>query len=410
MPLRILHAFRTVDPAAEGPVENVCQLLAVNRQLGHTIELLTLDAPDAPWLGHWGFPVHAVGPARGAYGYSPRYVPWLRENSAHYDCVVIHGLWGFNAIGTRRALRGTGVPYFVFLHGTLDPWFKSNFPFRHGWRWLDWTWTGYPLLRDAHAVFFASEEERRRARETFWLYDCHEFVLRYGAAGVPAGIGEEAREEFLAAHPALRGRRLFTGFGHLHSGDGLDLLIRAVRVLIENGRWARDSMRLVIAGPADGAYPDALRRMVDRAGIGDVVYWTGRLTDRAKWGALRAAEVVVRPSHHESFGIGLVEALSVGTPVLLAKGVLIWRDILNDGAGLADQDTIGGCVRLLTHWLDLPGNERAAMRLRARHCFEERYTAQSAANVLMSAIYLLIGVHRYGRWDRQPLRAESDFL
>jgi glycosyltransferase involved in cell wall biosynthesis len=410
MPLRILHAFRTVDPAAEGPVENVCQLLAVNRQLGHTIELLTLDAPDAPWLGHWGFPVHAVGPARGAYGYSPRYVPWLRENSAHYDCVVIHGLWGFNAIGTRRALRGTGVPYFVFLHGTLDPWFKSNFPFRHGWRWLDWTWTGYPLLRDAHAVFFASEEERRRARETFWLYDCHEFVLRYGAAGVPAGIGEEAREEFLAAHPALRGRRLFTGFGHLHSGDGLDLLIRAVRVLIENGRWARDSMRLVIAGPADGAYPDALRRMVDRAGIGDVVYWTGRLTDRAKWGALRAAEVVVRPSHHESFGIGLVEALSVGTPVLLAKGVLIWRDILNDGAGLADQDTIGGCVRLLTHWLDLPGNERAAMRLRARHCFEERYTAQSAANVLMSAIYLLIGVHRYGRWDRRPLRSESDFL
>ena len=410
MPLRILHAFRTVDPAAEGPVENVCQLLAVNRQLGHTIELLTLDAPDAPWLGHWGFPVHAVGPARGAYGYSPRYVPWLRENSAHYDCVVIHGLWGFNAIGTRRALRGTGVPYFVFLHGTLDPWFKSNFPFRHGWRWLDWTWTGYPLLRDAHAVFFASEEERRRARETFWLYDCHEFVLRYGAAGVPAGIGEEAREEFLAAHPALRGRRLFTGFGHLHSGDGLDLLIRAVRVLIENGRWARDSMRLVIAGPADGAYPDALRRMVDRAGIGDVVYWTGRLTDRAKWGALRAAEVVVRPSHHESFGIGLVEALSVGTPVLLAKGVLIWRDILNDGAGLADHDTRGGCVRLLTHWIDLPVEARAAMRLRARHCFEERYTAQSAANVLASAIYLLIGVHRYGRWDRQPLKVESDFF
>jgi len=410
MPLRILHTFRTVDPEAGGPVENVCQLLAVNRQLGHTIELLTLDAPDAPWLGRWGFPVHAVGPARGAQGYSSRYVPWLREHCAHYDCVVIHGLWEFNAIGTRQALRGTGVPYFVFLHGMLDPWFKAHFPFRHWQRWLNWAWTGYPLLRDAHAVFFTSEEERRRARESFWLYDCHEFVLRYGATGVPAGMGEEVREEFLAAHPTLRGQRLFTCFGRLHPGDGLDLLIRAVRVLIENGQWARDSMRLVIAAPAEGAYPDLLRRLVDRAGVGDVVYWTGRLEERAKWGALRAAEVFVRPSHHENFGIGIVEALSVGTPVLLAKGVLIWRDILNDGAGLADHDTRGGCVRLLTHWIGLPVEARAAMRLRARHCFEERYTAQSAANVLTSAIYLLIGVHRYGRWDRQPLKVESDFF
>jgi hypothetical protein len=82
------------------------------------------------------------------------------------------------------------VPYFVFLHGELDPWFKSVHPLRHLRRWLDWAWTGYPLLRDAHAVFFTGEEERRRARESFWLYDCHEFVLRYGVAGVPSGVGE----------------------------------------------------------------------------------------------------------------------------------------------------------------------------------------------------------------------------
>jgi hypothetical protein len=90
--------------------------------------------------------------------------------------------------------------------------------------------------------------------------------------------------------------------------------------------------------------------------------------------------------------------------------VLIWRDILNDGAGLADDDTLNGCVRLLTHWIDLPGEARATMRRRARRCFEERYTVESAANVLTSAIYLLLGVHRFGRWDRKPLKAESDFL
>ena len=45
--------------------------------------------------------------------------------------VFVHGLWQWQGIGTWRALRGSGVPYCLFPHGMLDPWFRTAFPQRH---------------------------------------------------------------------------------------------------------------------------------------------------------------------------------------------------------------------------------------------------------------------------------------
>ncbi len=71
-------------------------------------------------------PVHALGPGRGSYGYAPRFSRWIRERHAHYDAVIVQGLWQYSSFGVWRALRGTPTPYFVFPHGMLDPWFKTD--------------------------------------------------------------------------------------------------------------------------------------------------------------------------------------------------------------------------------------------------------------------------------------------
>ncbi len=80
MPLRILHSIRSVNPHGGGPVEGVKQFAAVNRRAGHVIEVVTLDNPDDPWVRDFPLPCHAVGPAKGSYGYSSQLVPWLRAN------------------------------------------------------------------------------------------------------------------------------------------------------------------------------------------------------------------------------------------------------------------------------------------------------------------------------------------
>ena len=408
MALRILHALSSLDPAGGGPVEGVHQLTKRNLLLGHQVEFLTLDAPDSPWLKNITVPVHAVGPTfLGIYGFSPRYVPWLRANAHNYNCVIVNGIWNFNCYGTWLALRKTNVPYFVFTHGMLDPWFKNRYPLKHLKKLLYWPWAGYPVLRDAHAVFFTCEEERVLARESFWLYDCHEFVLRYGTAGLSWPPEEGPKEAFLTAHPSLRGKRLFTFLGRVHPKKGPDLLIRAVAALAERGIWDRNTMRVVMAGPVSGAYAATLRRLIAKLGVQDIFYWTDMLLGPQKWGVLQASEVMVLPSHQENFGLVVAEALSTGTPVLLGKGVNIWPEIINDGAGFADDDTTKGCARILTRWIELTPGEQIVMRHRARTCYEARYTAESAANTFVAALHLLTSLHKGQRWESEPTEIQA---
>jgi glycosyltransferase involved in cell wall biosynthesis len=93
---------------------------------------------------------------------------------------------------------------------------------------------------------------------------------------------------------------------------------------------------------------------------------------------------------------------------LMATGVAIWKDVVNDSAGLTDDETPEGFARLMQRWLVLSDEERSAMRSAARRSFEDRFTLDGAANTLTVALSLLIGVHRDSRWDSKPLRPAAE--
>jgi glycosyltransferase involved in cell wall biosynthesis len=407
MSLRILHALRTVDSGAGKAIKSICELLAAQRQFGHTVEVVALDQADSGDLYRLGVPVHHIGQSWGAYGYNPELIRWLKANVDKFDCVIVHGVWGFNAFGTWLTLRESNVPYFVMPHGTLDPWTKHRHPLNHLLRWLYWPWGGYPLLRDAHAVLFLSDDERLRARESFWLYDCHEFVVRFGIAEGPRD-GEFEMDSFVDVRPKLRGMRLFIYFADDEPHRGFDLLLHALHALAKRGHWKPESMRLVLADPSLGFTRVSVVQAAARLGLADSFYWAGPLSDDVKWSYLRASEMLLRPSLHETSGLAVAESLSVGTPVLMSTGVTFWKDVVNDGAGYADAPTRDGITRLMARALELSDEEREALRRKARRSFEERYTLDGAANTLTAAIYLLIGVHRDKRWDPRPLKPASE--
>jgi glycosyltransferase involved in cell wall biosynthesis len=393
MSLRLLHAIQTVNPATGGPVEGLRQLAAVNARFGHVIETVTMDAPDSPWLDKVGVKVHALGPGVTGYGFSRRFLEWMSAHVREYDCVIVNGVWGFNALGTWMTARRANVPYVVFTHGMLDPWFKHRYPLKHLKKWLYWPWGLFPVLRDADAVLFTCDKERDLARQSFWLYDCNETPVKYGTAGIPDAT-QDYREAFLSRHPDLQGKRLFLFFGRVHPKKGPDLAIRAVAKLREAGRWDASKMRLVMAGPADSEYAEKLQALAAKCGISDSTYWTGLVTGDERWGAFQSAEAFVLPSHQENFGIAVAEALSCGTPVLISHSVNISPEIAADGAGFVDDDTCAGCMRNLMRWLDLGEPEKARMRKQARSTFERRYTARAAAKDLLKHIYLALTVRK----------------
>jgi glycosyltransferase involved in cell wall biosynthesis len=384
--VRILHAISTVDPATGGPVEGLRQISRINVDYGHEVEVVTADTPDSPWVKSFPFPVHALGPAYTSYVYTPRLVPWLKENAQRFDCVVVNGIWGYNLYAVSRALRGR-VPYYVYTHGMLDPWFKYRYPLKHLKKWLFWPWGMYAPLREAHAVLFTCDEERLLARDSFWLYDCNEIVVRYGTPGVPI-TGRDYATAFVRRYPGLENKRRFVFLGRVHPKKGADLLLKAIARLQRNGIWDPSTMRLVMAGPVDGPYAATLKALASRLGVDESIVWTGMLLGDDKWGALQCAEAFVLPSHQENFGIAVAEALSCGVPVLLSRCVNIWREIVADGAGLVDEDTVRGCASLLSRWLGLGEEARAGFTERARKVFEEHYTIKRAAVSLLSTIYL----------------------
>ena len=106
-----------------------------------------------------------------------------------------------------------------------------------------------------------------------------------------------------------------------------------------------------------------------RWGVAGRVVWAGMLAGPAKWGAFRAAEALVLPSHQENFGIVVAEALSCGTPVLLSDQVNIASDVQRCGAGLVEADTVAGTERLLLRWSILTEAQRANMAQQAVACW-----------------------------------------
>ena len=378
--MRILRSTHTVNPALGGPIESIRQSSAALVRRGHEVEIISLDAPDDPWVQESATPVHALGPGLGSYGYASRFSDWIRERRANFDAVIVHGVWQYSSLGVWRALAGTDTPYFVFPHGMLDPWFKRTYPLKHIKKLLYWPWGEYRVLRDAAAVLFTSEEERRLARESFKLYRANEKVVNYGTS-VPTDL-ETAREKFFEAFPQLREKRFFLFLGRLHEKKGCDLLIDAFMQL-RNSFDA--SNHLVMAGPcSDDGYLRQLRQLA--APAGDSIFFPGMLTGDVKWGALSAADAFVLPSHQENFGIAVAEALGCGTPVLISNQINIWREIETDGAGYVENDDLAGAVNLLKRWLATPETSRGEMRQNARNCFAARFEIERAIDSLLAAI------------------------
>ena len=379
--MKILHLLATADLRAGGPTESVRQSSASLIAMGHHVEVVTLDDPAAPYLSALPLVVHALGPGRGNYKFSSGLVPWLREHGREYDAAIVNGLWQYHGYAAWKTLRALGVPYYVFAHGMLDPWFKRTYPLKHLKKWLYWPWFEYRVLRDAHKVLFTAQEELLLARQSFWLYRAQEEVVSFGTSTPPENA-DELRLAFQTAYPELAGKRLLLFLGRIHQKKGCDILIEAYAKVA-----ALDpSSHLVIAGPDSAQWMATLQSLARELGVAERITWTGMLQAQMKWGAFYASDAFVLPSHQENFGIAVAEALGCGLPVLISDKINIWREVQADGAGLVASDTVDGTAQNLRRWLELDPASRATMRAQARESFKRRFTVDAMSRDLLRVL------------------------
>jgi glycosyltransferase involved in cell wall biosynthesis len=379
--MKLLHIVPTINPDTGGVVEGMKQMATATMKMGHVVEVVTLDSADESWLQNLPFLIHPLGPSKFGYRYSPNLVPWLRKHVTGYDAVIVDGLWQYHGYATWKVMRKMNVPYFVFTHGMLDPWFKKTYPLKHLKKWMYWPWAEYKILRDAKAVLFTCDEERALSRESFWLYRCRKKVVSYGTVA-PAGDPALQREAVFKEYPILRNKRLFLYLSRIHQKKGCDLLIQAFAEVANRD----ESLHLVMAGPDQTGWQKDLVELSRNLGIESRITWTGKLSGDVKWGAYHAAEAFVLPSHQENFGVVVAEALACGLPTLISNKVNIWREIETDEAGIIADDTLDGTISLFEKWLGMDTAAQALMRQKTVTCFEYRFEMGKAAQNLIDVV------------------------
>ena len=397
-----------MDPSYGGPSQCLRDLIPEWNRHGCSNEVLCLDASDSPFLGKDPFPIHAVGERKGPLGYHSALFPWLLEHLCSYDSVVIHGLWQWHTLATRRACRHltTKVPYFVMPHGNLDPWFQRDKSRRLKAvrNWLYWKLCEHRVIRDAEAMLFTCEEELQLAREAFFPYRPRKAaVVGLGVPPPPAATGAMT-DAFRKSCPELPESQPYLLFlSRLHPKKGVDILIKAYAEVFGLGLSSQDSPlpstvpALVIAGPLES---DFAREMIHLAGAllsGSVftpsstpqlpsstdggnrpsIHFTGMLQGDSKWGAFYGCEAFILPSHQENFGIAVAEALACDKPVLISNKVNIWREIESSGGGLVREDTEAETKSLMLDWSQKVASGNHS--LTPIKCYQAHFTTKECA-------------------------------
>ena len=366
--MRILHVIGDLAPESGGPAKACVEMARALALRGHGVTIATTDyAPSggrarpriAPERG-LSLEVHAAGFPRAWLASWPlkRALPRLVREA---DLVHIHSLYLFHSWAAGTLCRRLGVPYIVRPHGTLDPYIHR----RHRWRKrVMELWFQDRVLRDAAAIHYTSLEERRLAEP-----------YAQGAPGAVIPLGLDLADyaelppagSFRARYPEIGERQILLFLSRLNFKKGLDVLVEAARRSLAAGVDAH----LVVAGP-DGGMEAATRRWVASAGLESRTTFTGMLIGRDKLAAFRDAALFLLPSSSENFGIAVVEAMACGTPVIVSDRVNIWREIVEDGAGLAvpphAEPFAAAAIRLLA---DAPA--RRAMGEAGRKAVARRY-------------------------------------
>ena len=381
--MRLLHVVHTLNPDRGGPSESVRMFVLGHQRAGNEVEVASLDGPaDGPagdaYQGLLTCPVHACGPGKSNYGFSPRLDEWLKANRDRFDGVIVNGVWQYHGVAARNAMAGR-KPFVVFAHGMLDPYFKTRYPLKHLKKLIYWTLQEHRTLNAAEAVCFTSEEEKRVAAGGFPFTNFRRVVVPYGTLG-PSGDPETLKTTFFDAWPECRGTDFLLFLGRIHPKKGCDLLLEAF------AKVARPGLRLVMAGPDETGWGEELRALATRLKIAERITWTGMLRGAAKWGAFYTAQAFILPSHQENFGIAVADALACGTIPLVSDKVNIAPDVAGDGAGIMESDTLEGTTRLIERYQALTADERNAMRQRALACYQQRYALGNAAQEVYKAL------------------------
>jgi glycosyltransferase involved in cell wall biosynthesis len=171
-------------------------------------------------------------------------------------------------------------------------------------------------------------------------------LARHGVPEDRVAVVHYGATELADSPPATveRADRVVLHVGELHRRKGIDVLVRA----FADHRFDHDA--LILAGPPGNA-AEGLLALVERLGIAHRVRFEGWVDDVRLSALYRRANAVCLPSRAEGFGLPLLEAFSIGVPVV-ASDIPAFREVAGCAAILTPADDAGALADALATVLD----------------------------------------------------------
>ena len=174
------------------------------------------------------------------------------------------------------------------------------------------------------AVSAFNEAELRRAGFARTAVVPPAAMVDTGAGAAPAtGAGRAAQR------PGAR----WLSVGRLAPNKAIELAVMAL--LVARARHDPAATLEVVGRPVVPSYTAALHRFVDDMGLHHAVRFRGPVSDADLVAAMAQADVLVITSQHEGFGVPVVEAMTMGLPVLAHHGGAL-PEIVADAGLLVD--------------------------------------------------------------------------
>lgn len=213
---------------------------------------------------------------------------------------------------------------------------------------------GFPALFTAYGD---SVRKYHWLHTDYSMYDCTAkyrklFIKTYKYFDKIIGISKAVVERFLAKYPnnnceviynlidvpkiISKGNELdvnytapinFISVGRIHEMKGYDRLIKVFKKLKDDGMLNDVYLRII----GDGPDFKMVRQMVMDMGLDDKVLLMGALKNPFPY--VKKSDVFLMCSRYEPFGLVIVEALTLGVPVI-STNVASIREILDDDCGM----------------------------------------------------------------------------
>lgn len=239
---------------------------------------------------------------------SPQMKEALARNVGGFDVVHLHSIFLWPTFAAARSAVRQGVRYVIAPRGML-----VKELIRKRSRWIKYAWMCLVERRNLERAAFlhmTSELERREAlRLGYKLPPIH--VIPNGVELPQESLGDNSDVE--PAHGCEHTSPMVLFLGRISWKKGLNQLIPAMKYV--------DTGYLVVAGNDDENYRRSMEKLAAEHGVDNKILFQGPVEGQKKAALLRDARVLVLPSYSENFGNVVLEAMSVGCPVIVTPKV-----------------------------------------------------------------------------------------